>query len=237
MKIFKLILQKVAHCFHFFWYCVIYAICKICLPNKVIGKENIEKDDEARVFISNHLQIYGPVITHISFPIKKKATWSHEYMLDKDLIEKQLFIGFVEVQFKWIPKFIKKGIAKLLKHLIIYILKYRVHAVSISRDDTRKLVKTLQETSDRLNNGYAMMIFPELDYQETGLGEISSSFTLIAKYYYKNFNKKVSFYPVYVNKKKKRTFIGKPIKFNPDDENYSENISNYIVEQINDMSK
>ena len=32
------------------------------------GKKNVQKDDEARVFVSNHYEIYGPVVVFLRFP-------------------------------------------------------------------------------------------------------------------------------------------------------------------------
>lgn len=237
MRFFKFLGRKIANGFHFFWYCIIYAFGKIFMRSKVINKENINKDDEAQVFICNHLELYGPVITHLRFPVKKKAVWIHEYMLDKDKIEEQMAYGFVEFQFKWIPKFIKRGIVKLLKHLVIYVFKNKANGIPVSRESASALITTLQNSVEKINEGNSILIFPELDYKETGIGKLAGGFTTLAKYVYKKTKKRVSFYPVYINKKKKQMCIGKPITYNPEDDNYSQNIVNYITTEINKMSE
>ena len=237
MKFFKVLGRKIANGFHFFWYCLLYLACKIFMPSKVYGNENINKEDEAQVFISNHLELYGPIVTHLHFPVKKKAVWIHEFMMDKNKIEEQMGYGFVELQFKWIPKFIKKGIVKMLKHFLVYVLKNRANGIAVSRDNTRGLVTTMKHTFEKIQEGRAIIIFPELEYKEEGIGKVSSGFTSLAKYVYKKSQKRISFYPVYLNKKRKKTYIGKPIIYDPENENYSEEIVEYITTTINKMSE
>ena len=236
MKFFKFIGSKIANFFHFLAYCWLYLICKVFMPSKICGKDNIDENDEARVFLSNHLELYGPVVMHVHFPIKKKAIWIHEFMLDKDKIEQQMAYGFVELHFKWIPKFIKKGIVKIFKHFLFYVLKNKVNGISVSRENSRELIATMKKTYEKIQEGNSIIIFPEKLYQNEGVGELLAGFTTIAKYVYKKSGKCVSFYPVYVDKKHHKTHIGKPIKYNPSDENYSDNITQYIYTAINQLS-
>jgi len=236
MKFFRFIGRKIANAFHFMAYCLLYFICKVFMPNKVYGKENIKENDEARVFLSNHLELYGPIVMHVHFPIKKKAIWIHEYMLNKDKIEEQMAYGFVELHFKWIPKFIKRAIVKIFKHFLLYVLKNKVNGISVSRENSRDLVATMKNTYQKIEEGNSIIIFPEKLYQNEGVGELLAGFTTIAKYVYKKSGKKVSFYPVYIDKKHGKTHIGNPIKYDPTDEYYSDNITEYIYTAINKLS-
>ena len=236
MKFFKKIGTCIANFFHNIVYYTAYVFCKIFMRCKVIGKENINKEDEARVFVANHMQLYGPVTMHLRCPVKK-ALWVHKSLMEKDEVEKQLGYGFVEEQFKWIPKFIKRGIVKILKHLVVYVLTRKVNGIAIDRHDTRALATTFQQSLEKIEKGDTIVIFPEVDYPDEGLGEIFPGFTSLAKYVHKKTGKITSFYPVYINQKQKRMYIGEAIKFNPDNPNYSEEVVEYLITEINKMSQ
>ena len=57
------------------------------------GKKNVNKNDEARVFVSNHYEIYGPVVVFLRFPFKFRP-WVIDKMCNPETIEQQASIGF-----------------------------------------------------------------------------------------------------------------------------------------------
>lgn len=238
MKIFKYIFDKIRHFFMYIAYCFLYLIAKILMPCKVKGRKNWNKKDEARVYVANHLQLYGPVTFFLRFH-GKKAIWINEKMLDEKKIAKEMSLSVMdEHNYKWAPKWFKKIAIFILKGLCYYILKYRVKNISVSRDNKCSLIPTLEETRKYINKKYSIVIFPEVNYDTTlGIGEVFNGFATVGKYMFKKDGKITSFYPVYIDKTHKSATILKPIKFDPKDTDYANTIANYVTSSINGLAK
>lgn len=239
MNILKCIGRAFSNFFHYIAYLFLYIILFFAMRIKVRGKENInKKDNKIKVYISNHLELYGPLIMHLHFPVKKKCFWVHENMMDKEKVAQQMgYTVLDKKRFRWAPMWLRHLAIKVLKNLAVYILKYRAKGIAISRENTRDLVKTFATSAKRAQKGYSLVIFPEIEPLAVGLGEIFSGFTSFAKYAYKKTGKIVSFYPVYINQANKKLDIGKPIDYNPQNPNYSEEIVDYITKSINEFAK
>lgn len=182
---------------------------------KTKGKKNIRKDDEARVFVSNHYEIYGPVVVFLRFPFKFRP-WVIDKMCNPETIEQQASIGFYN-NYKWIPKWIKVILMKIAKRLILFIIRF-ARPIPVSRDNPRANIKTMQKSTEILNKGTALFIWPERNSVKEGVGEFMSGFEYIGKYYYQKTGKKISFYPVFTSQKRKTMFIEEPIIYNPDND-------------------
>lgn len=235
MNIFKLIGRAFSHIFHFIAYLILYVILFFAMPIKVKGKKNIrKKDGKIKVYISNHLQLYGPLVMHLHFPVKKKCFWVHENMMDKEKVAEQMgYTVLDKKRFKWAPMWLRRLAIKVLKNLAVYILKYRAKGIAISRENTRELMKTFAISLKRANKRYSLVIFPEMDPIDVGVGELFSGFTSFAKYAYKKTGKIVSFYPVYIDQANKKLNICEPIDYDPQNSNYSDEIVDYITSSIN----
>lgn len=183
-----------------------------CFPK---GKKNVKKDDEARVFITNHYEIFGPIAIFLRFPFKSRI-WVIDKMCDEETIEKQMSIGFYN-NFKWIPKFIKVIIVKLTKRFVLFIIRF-ARPIPVSRDNPRANIKTMQTSTNVLNKKISIIIFPELNAVKQGVGEFMTGFEYLGKYFYQKTGKKISFYPVFISKKKASMYIEKPVIFNPDND-------------------
>lgn len=179
------------------------------------GKKNVQKDDEARVFIANHYEAYGPFVTFLRFPYKFRP-WVIDKMCYAETIEEQFSIGFYN-NYKWIPKWIKVIIVKLAKRLILFAIRF-AKPIPVSRDNPRANIKTMQISTEVLNKKKNIMIYPENCSVKEGVGEFMTGFEYLAKYYYQKTGKKISFYPVFVSKKNATMYIEKPIIYNPDND-------------------
>lgn len=208
-------------------YGLIYMIFAPKAKCKVIGKQNISKTDEARVFVANHYEIFGPIATYLCFPLKHRP-WVIDKMLDRDSVEKQMSISIYN-NFPTYPMWFKRFVIKAIRDLIIFVLN-RAGAISVSREDIRANIKTMQESTKTLNKKIAILIFPEDKYVEKGVGEFQTGFEHLGKYYYQKTGKKISFYPTFVSQENKEYYIGQPIVFNP--ENDANDEKEKIVEYL-----
>jgi len=231
------ILQAIKHFFQFIIYCLIYFLIFIFAPCKKRGKNNIRKEDQARIFISNHLEIYGPMSFQVHFKYKK-AFWVHTHVLDPNEVEKQMGYGILNKNnYKWAPMWFRKLVIKMLKGLLIYVMNYRIHHIPVSQDDYHTFMNTLENTRKYVKKNYDIVIFPEKTYTETGFGDVYAGFVSTAKYLYKKDGIITTFYPVYIDKFGKKMHILEPIVYDPNDADYAQNIVNYITEKANAKAK
>lgn len=222
------------------YYCyeIFYRIIKLCvrpfLRAKIVGKKNIAADDSARVFVANHLEVYGPVLAYLHLPVRKKRFWIIDKMMDANLAAQQMSYAVNDPNnFKWAPKWLKKLGVKALKGIASYVLVCKAKGISVSRDNARKMIQTFQESVSAMGKGYSVVLFPEMQYKERGFGEVYDGFVTLGKYYYKKTGKLLSFYPVYIDKFDRKMNIGKPIKFDPEKPNDTARIVNYLSSEIN----
>ncbi len=245
VRFFCAIGRSIKNFFLWIWYLILYAIFAPMARCKVRGKENVSKTDEARVFISNHYEIFGPVAMYISFPYKFKP-WVIDKLLDKKSVEEQMSIS-VYNNFKRYPMWFKRFAVHAVRNLMIYVMNH-AGAISVSRDNIRANIKTLNESVKVLNKKKAVLIFPELSYVQEGVGEFQTGFEHLGKFYYQKTGKKISFYPTFVSQNNKEIYIGKPIIFNPDNDPNEEKtkivsylhtsmVEQYIENEVNHPEK
>ena len=201
----------------FLWleYCLLYIIFAPMAKCKIINKNKISKTDEARVFVANHYEIFGPVATYLSFPFKFKP-WVIDKMLDKKSVEEQMSIS-VYNNFPKYPMWFKKFAVRAVRNLMIYVMN-RAGAISVSRENLRANINTMNESVKTLNKKTAILIFPEETYVQKGVGEFQTGFEHLGKFYYQKTGKKISFYPTFVSQDNKKIYIGDPIVYNPEND-------------------
>ena len=68
-----------------------------------------------------------------------------------------------------------------------------------------------------LTKAKSIIIYPEKDYVNEGVGVFMQGFEHIGKYHYSKTGKKISFYPMFVSQKNKEMYIGTPIIYNPEE--------------------
>lgn len=204
----------------YLFYIIAFPFAFIIFRCKVKGKENLQKTDEARVFISNHYEIYGPFITYMHFPYSYRP-WIIDKMIDPKTVEEHMSIGIYQ-QFPKYPRWLKTVVIKLLKNVMVFFMKNIGKGIPVSRDDFRKNIKTMQISTETLEKGKVILIFPEKSAVKEGVGEFMTGFEHIGKYYHQKTGKKISFYPMFISKTNKTMYIGKPIIFNPENDTNQE---------------
>lgn len=179
------------------------------------GKKNVRKDDEARVFVANHYEIYGPLVVFLRFPYKFRP-WVIDKMCDAKSIEQHMGIGFYS-NYKWIPKWFKIFLVKIAKRLILFGIKF-TRPIPVSRDNLRSNIKTMKLSTEALNKQQSIVLFPERSSVKEGVGEFMTGFEHLGKYYYQKTGKRISFYPVFISKKKSCMYIEEPVIYDPNND-------------------
>ena len=214
LNIFRWIGLAIKNTILFIVFCILYIIIWPFTRCKVKGKENLNKNDEARVFIANHYQIYGPLSIFMNFPYENRP-WIIDKMMDEKSVEHQMGL-MVYNEFKGVPKFLKWIVLKIIKNLMVFCMKM-AKGISVSRENIRANIKTFQISTETLEKNKALIIYPEKDYVNEGVGVFMQGFEHIGKYHYSKTGKKISFYPMFVSQKNKEMYIGTPIIYNPEE--------------------
>lgn len=246
VRFFHAIGRGIKRFFMFLLYILIFPFVKLSMRCKVLGKENINKDDEARVFLVNHYEIFGPVAMYLNFPLKNRI-WIIDKMMNEEDIEKQMGL-MIYNNFKKVPRWMKTFAIKLLKNFIVYIFVHRAKGIPVSRENPRANIKAMEISCNEFEKGKAIILMPELDYVREGVGEFQTGFEYLAKYTYKKTKKVVTFYPVFVSQVDKKIYIEKPLKYDPDNEPnleknkivtycHDEMVKSYKLHEIENPSK
>ena len=226
--------RSISNFFMFLTYLFICFITKIFVKSKLIGKKKVSKTDEAQVFIANHYEIYGPIVTFLRFPFKFRP-WVHNKMINPKEVEAHMSIG-IYGKFPKYPMWMKKIAVKLLKNIMVYTLSKRAKGIAVYRDDPRANIKTMKESTLTLEQGKSILIFPEENYVDEGVGEFQTGFAHLAKYYYQKTGKKITFYPIFISQKNKRMYIEDSITFDPTNDPNEEKlrITNHLYNAMKD---
>ena len=214
------------------------ALLKPFFPAKVIGKENVDTSHGAVVFVANHYEIYGPVVTVLRMPFRVRP-WIHSRMLDKTVLADQMQRG-IEGMFKKFPKKIVDKIPPMLVPLMYKTLA-STEPIAVHRDNAREVIQTFNNTVRALEQGDNILIFPEKPeegqwYSQFGnVDAFYTGFADIGRMYYKKTGKNVLFYPVYVDKMHHEIVIGEGVQFDQCNERHEE--KQRIAKKLNDSMK
>lgn len=233
-NIFKIVfgglLAVIRNILYFTFYIIAFPFAFIFSKCKIKNKDNLNKTDEARVFVANHYEIYGPYISYMHFPYRFRP-WIIDKMIDPKTVEQHMSIGIYQ-QFPKYPKWLKFIVIKLLKSIMVFFMKTIARGIPVSREDFRKNIKTMQISTETLEKGESILIFPEESSVKEGVGNFMTGFEHLGKHYFQKIGKKISFYPVFISKINKSMYIGKPVVFNPENDANSE--KERIVETLHD---
>ena len=223
---------------------IIKAFLRPFMPCKVIGKEQVNLEQGPVIFVCNHLEVYGPIITNLHLPFYFRS-WIVSYMLDRKVVAKQLE-GGVDKVLHWLPKGLRKRIPAWIAPLMIYVLN-SVDPIPVYRGNVREVVKTIRLTVEAMEYEDNILLFPENPraegepgkYKEEGVSQFFSGFSSIGSEYYKRTGGRTTFYPMYASRKKHTIVIGPGIQFDPDNPKAAEKdrIVSYLYEWMEQQAK
>lgn len=198
-------------------------------PAKVRGKNNVDLKDGAVVFIANHYEIYGPIVTVLRLPYHLRP-WIISSMLDDESVERQLQDG-VNAVCHILPSKMRNKLPKLIHPLLIKVLN-GLDPIPVHRGSTRDVLTTLKLTVEALQQGDNILLFPEKEYSYEGdVEQFYTGFAEIGVRYWRATGKCTIFYPVYVDKQNKEIIIGQGIKYTAQTDNRAE--KQRIAQQLN----
>ena len=200
---------------------------------KFHGLENIP--EEPSLIIGNHAQAHGTFMAELYFP-GRKGIWCIGTMMDKKLIPeyaKEDWWKYKKKKSMWFYNFI----ARLLAPLVAYVHN-RAKTIAVWHD--ARAINTFKNTVKVLKEGCNVIIFPEhhVPYNDI-VNEFQDKFIDVARLYYKNTGKCLSFVPMYTAPMLRSVYLGKPIKYDPaiEIEAQRDIIRTYLVNEITAIAK
>ena len=200
---------------------------------QIIGQENIPED--ASIIIGNHAQMHGSILAEIKFPYRR-YTWCIGNMLHLKEVPKYVLDDFWPNRKKGTTWFYKI-VSYLIAPLCVYIFK-NADVIGVYKD-TRGIT-TFKNTVQALKENYHIIIFPEYHKEYNNIvNEFQDKFIDVARIYYKNTGKELSFVPMYNAPKVNAVVYGKPIKFDSKDniEDQRKVICDYLKNEITNLAK
>jgi len=216
-----------------FLYKIILSLVKFFYPKiKVYGAENLP--DEPCIIAANHAQMNGPICAEIYFP-RERYTWCAGEMMHLKELPAYAFDDFWSQKPKY-THFFYKVLSFIIAPISVIVFN-NAKTIGVYRD--KRIMHTFKETVKRLNDGNDIFIFPEQDRKHNHiLYDFQEGFVDIAKIYYKRYGKELSFVPVYIAPDLKKMYIGKPARFNPEEDVCLERkrICRYLMDEITDIA-
>lgn len=198
-----------------------------------VGLDNIPS--EPTIIVGNHAQMDGPITCEIYFP-DKKYIWCTAEMMNLREVPAYAFQDFWSNKPQYVHWFYKI-LSYIIAPLSVFVFN---NACTIPVYKDSRIVNTFKNTIDGLNQGANIVIFPEhtMDYNNI-ICDFQENFIQIAKFYYKETKKEISFVPMYLAPRLKKAYIGKTIKFNANEPIKEERkrIKQYLMDEITNIAR
>lgn len=198
-------------------------IFKFFLGYKVVGKEFVDEENLPAIFVSNHGEYYGPIAAVANMP------YSYRPWIESQLLEPEKGYPYTyKYTFSlitWLPVFMRKLLAKISVNVVARVFS-AFDPVPVYRSELRSIFKTFNISVEALKQGDSILLFPESThntedgkYAKNGqIGDFFTGFAHIGVKYFEETGKQIKFYPIYLDKKKRKFIIGKGIEFNSKNE-------------------
>ena len=212
---------------------VVRVILKFCYQRtEVIGLESIP--EEPLVIVGNHTQMHGPLVCEFYLPDNFYTWCAGEMMTFRD-VPAYAYKDFWSEKSKKVRWFYKI-LSYLIAPLSVLIFN-NARAIGVYHDT--RILSTFKTTVSKLQNGESIVIFPEHAEEHNHIVcEFTNRFVDIAKMYYKRCGKELLFVPSYIAPSLKKMYIGKGIRFCPDNQPDAERerICSYLMDEITRMA-
>lgn len=198
---------------------IIMLILRPLYFHRIKGKENVPSD-APNVFVCNHGEIYGPVVTNLYVPFSFRP-WVISNMVDENAFIDSTVNGIFS-HAKWFPKKWREPLARRLAPWAKWVMR-SVDCIPVYFHNPRKLMETFRESVAAMEAGDNILLFPEDSsdtpehrYRLTGVSHFFSGFTMLGQLYYNRTGRQCNFVPIYADKHKRVITFGVPTKYDPD---------------------
>lgn len=184
----------------------------------LVHPERIVTDERnPLVFLCNHGEIYGPIVSKIFLPVPAR-TWSvSTMMLDQGEVTEYVYENTFS-HLTSLPVFVRKLLARFIGWLSVNVLN-QLEAIPVYRDSPMKLRETVRRSIEAMEAGDSLLIYPEnpdRKYEKDGVGEISPGFVMLADAYWKKTHRRMRMLPMYCNREEKTITFGTEIIYQPE---------------------
>lgn len=192
---------------------VLKPLLRPLLPCRVLGREHVDTTNGPVIFVCNHMEMLGPImsILHSPFPVRP---WVIQDMLDRDLMYEGMRSG-LDKSFGFLPERLRYWLGKKAIPLVLWLLM-SADPIPVYRGTVRGLMQTLTLSTEAMAYDDNILIFPETDYPKEGVGAFFTGFVQLARNYHKQCGKSTTFYPMYINARKRTLTYGPGVPFDPD---------------------
>jgi len=195
-------------------------LCWVVMPfmrHKVHGKEHLRKGDYPSVFVCNHGFLYGPIVAALFLPTYFRP-WIHDRMLREELAAREIGRSFPWAK-RLFGKRLGQKVVNLAAHLVVKLL-LSFRPIPVVRGASRDTMSTFDLSLTALQEGDNLMIFAEKPKQlNTGdnpdLRNLYTGFAHLGKLYHDATGRRLLFYPVFSNQKRRVISIGQPVQYDP----------------------
>lgn len=199
----------------------------------VVGAENLP--DGGAVIVGNHCQMHGPIACELYFP-GLHYTWCAGEMMRLAEVPAYAYKDFWSAK----PR-LSRPFYKLLSYLIapLAVCVFN-NANCIGVYHSAKIVSAYRASIAALNDGARVIIFPERDAPYNNiLAQFQTGFVDLARLYYRRTKRAVCFVPMYLAPRLKTMYIGKPIRYDPENDTEAERrrICDETARAITDMAR
>lgn len=198
-------------------------IAKLFWRRKVSGQDNIDRS-KASVFTCNHGKTAGPVTAVIYLPVIFRP-WINGCMLDRKEATDTMMKTFRN-KFNFLGPKLKRCIIHWISGMICHFLN-SFEPIPVFKGQSKESVETIRQSIDALVQGYNLLIFPEKPgnhYDEHSYKEFNTGFAALGKAYFDRTGENLDFYPIWSDGKSHSFRIGKPVSFDPANEDRAEKV-------------
>ena len=190
--------------------------------HKVRGLENVQLDeDTACVFVCNHGEINGPIVTTLYVPYPFRP-WTTYEMTDESIVADRTMNGTFQDVKGWPRKALDWAMHRFGAPFLTWLMR-SVDCIPVYHDNPRKLMQTFRQTVTAMEAGDNILLFPENAatsadhrYAREGVSEFFTGFTMIGQLFNQKTGKSPLFVPLYADWNKRVITFGKPTRYDPD---------------------
>ena len=194
-------LSRLLYRFIRFWVWVFYP------KMRVVGAENLP--DEPCIVVGNHAKTNGPISAELYFPVER-YTWCNGEMMHLREVPDYTYQDFWSHKPKSI-RWLYRVTSYLIAPLSVCIFN-NANCIGVYHD--LHIMGTFKETVEKLQGGASVVIFPEHDVPRNHIVcEFQDRFIDVARMYYKETGKEISFVPLYIAPRLHSLHLGKPVRF------------------------